>query len=134
MKIQSENGWPTLYLLTNSKPVTADDVEKVGRAYLARWNIEEYIRFLKQHYDLEGFLVRDLGRMKNLVMAIYIATAILHLLTDRKSLTGWRTHDVLIRNALEVVKPKNSRDFFLYAYGRGVKQIVSANQMLLNPG
>lgn len=125
MKIQSETGWPTIYLLTNCKPMNADDVERVGRSYLARWNIEEYIRFLKQHYDLEGFLVRDLGRMKNLMMAVYIATTILHLFTDRKSLMGWRTHDILVRNALEVASPKKTRDFFLYAYGRGVRQIVA---------
>lgn len=133
MKIQSESGWPTLYLLTNSKPTTSEEVERVGRAYLARWNIEEYIRFLKQHYDLEGFLVRDLGRMKNLISAVYIATVILHLLTDRSSLKGWRTHDLLIQNALEVAPPKKSRDFYLYAYGRGLKHIVQANQELLRP-
>jgi hypothetical protein len=133
MKIQSENGWPTLYLITNTRPETPDDIERIGRAYLARWNIEEYIRFLKQHYKLEGFLVRDLGRMKNLISAVYIATVILHLLTDRASLSGWRTHDLLIRNALEVAPPKKSRDFFLYAYGRGLKQIVQSNRTLLKP-
>lgn len=133
MKIQTETGWPTLYLITNTRPETGDELERIGRAYLARWNIEEYIRFLKQHYDLEGFLVRDLGRMKNLMMAVYIATVILHLLTDRSSLQGWRTHDLLIRNALEVAPPKKSRDFFLYAYGRGLKQIVQANRTLLKP-
>ena len=133
MKIQSESGFPTLYLLTNERPTTGDELERIGRAYLARWNIEEYIRFLKQHYDLEGFLVRDLGRMKNLIMAVYIATVILHLLTDRSSLQGWRTHDLLIQNALEVAPPKKSRDFFLYAYGRGLKQIVQANRALLKP-
>jgi hypothetical protein len=133
MKIKTETGWPTLYLLTNERPTTADELERIGRAYLARWNIEEYIRFLKQHYDLEGFLVRDLGRMKNLMMAVYIATVILHLLTDRSSLQGWRTHDLLIQNALEVAPPKKSRDFFLYAYGRGLKQIVQANRALLKP-
>lgn len=131
MKIQSDSGWPTLYLLTNTRPTVADDLERVGRAYLARWNIEEYIRFLKQHYDLEGFLVRDLGRMKNLIMAVYIATVILHLLTDRTSLQGWRTHDLLVKNALEVAPPTRSRDFFLYAYGRGLRQIVEANKTLL---
>jgi Transposase DDE domain len=133
MKIQSGTGWPTLYLLTNIKLNTPDELEKTGRAYLARWNIEEYIRFLKQHYSLEGFLVRDLGRMKNLISAVYIATVILHLLTDRSSLQGWRTHDFLVENALEVAPPKKHRDFFLYAYGRGVKYIVQANQSLLKP-
>lgn len=133
MKIQSENGWPTLYLLTNARPETPDQVEKIGRAYLARWNIEEYIRFLKQHYLLEGFLVRDLGRMKNLISVVYISTVILHLLTDRSSMRGWLVHDHLIRNALEVTPPKKFRDFFLYAYGRGISHIVQANQRLLRP-
>ncbi|MBI2605713.1 MAG: hypothetical protein HYW49_06495 [Deltaproteobacteria bacterium] len=71
--------------------------------------------------------------MKNLVSAIYIATVILHLITDRSSLKGWRTHDLLVRNALEVAPPKKSRDFFLYAYGRGLKQIVQSNRTLLKP-
>jgi hypothetical protein len=131
MKIHRDDGIPTLYLLTNTKPMTGEEVEKLGKAYLARWNIEEYIRFLKQHYGLEKFLVRDLGRMKNLMRAIFIATVVLHLLTDKKSLIGNRTHETLITNALEVSKPKKHRDFFLYAYGRGLAQIVSSNQVLL---
>jgi hypothetical protein len=64
---------------------------------------------------------------------VYIATVILHLLTDRSSLQGWRTHAFLVENALEVAPPKKHRDFFLYAYGRGVKYIVQANQSLLKP-
>jgi hypothetical protein len=133
MKIQSDSGWPTLYMLTNAKVDTDLELEKIGRAYLARWNIEEYIRFLKQHYSLEGFLVRDLGRMKNLISGVFIATTIIHILTDRTTLKGWRMHDILIENALEVAPPKKFRDFFLYAYGRGISHIAQANQSLLKP-
>ncbi|HEY4500237.1 MAG TPA: transposase [Candidatus Paceibacterota bacterium] len=131
LRIEKESGTPTLYLLTNKSPKNEADLEAIGRAYLARWNVEEYIRFLKQHFELESFLVRDLGRMKNLMHAVYIATVILHLLTDQESLRGIRNHHHLVKNALEVAPEKVTRDFFLYAYGRGLTHIVQANQTLL---
>ena len=131
LQIVKEAGTPTLFLLSNKSPETEAELEAIGRAYLARWNVEEYIRFLKQHFDLESFLVRDLGRMKNLMHAVYIATVILHLLTDQESLRGIRNHHHLIKNALEVAPEKVTRDFFLYAYGRGLSNIVRANETLL---
>jgi Transposase DDE domain len=129
---KAEEKVPTLYLLTNTRPKTAEELERIGRAYLARWNVEEYIRFLKQHFRLEDFLVRDLGRMKNLMMGVYIATAVIHLLTDRNSLRGAKTHHLLIEKSRPVAKPKRTRDFHLYAYGRGLARVVRANQALLN--
>lgn len=131
LRIYKNTGMPTLYLLTNARPKTEEELEKIGRAYIARWNIEEYIRFLKQHFEVEGFLVRDLGRMKNLVSAVYIATVIIHTLTDRKSARGNRTHYFLVENSEEIVPPKLSKDFFLYSYGRGLAHIVSRNKVLL---
>jgi hypothetical protein len=134
LRIYKDTGMPTLYLLTNARPQTETELEKIGRAYLARWNIEEYIRFLKQHFEMESFLVRDLGRMKNLISAVYIATTIIHLLTDRQQVRGNRAHHFLIQNSREVARPKLTRDFFLYSYGRGLAQIVARNKLLLrNP-
>ena len=133
VRIHKEKGIPVLYLLTNTKPKTAPDLIRVARSYLARWNIEEYIRFLKQHFSLEGFLVRDLGRMKNLVRATYIATVIIHLLTDRRSNAGFKNHHHLIEQSLPVAAPRKSRDFFLYSYGMGLANIVSLNNKLLSP-
>ena len=132
MRIYKDEGVPTLYLLSNTRPNTAEELERLGKAYIARWNIEEYIRFLKQHFKLEGFLVRDLGRMKNLMKAVYIATVIIHVLTDRNSARGSKTHHLLVENSLEVRTPKKTRDFFLYAYGRGLAAIVAQNKALLN--
>lgn len=131
LRIYKDTGMPTLYLLTNARPKTNEELETIGRAYIARWNIEEYIRFLKQHFEVEGFLVRDLGRMKNLVSAVYIATVIIHLITDRKSARGNRAHHFLIQNSEEVAPPKQTKDFFLYSYGRGLANIVSQNKVLL---
>jgi hypothetical protein len=131
VRIHKDKGTPVLYLLTNARPTTAEDLEKIGRAYIARWNIEEYIRFLKQHFEVEGFLVRDLSRMKNLMKAVYIATVVVHILTDRNSIKGQRAHHFLIDQALEIAAPKKTRDFFLYAYGRGLANIVASNKALL---
>lgn len=133
VKIKKERGTPVLYLLTNTRPGTPDELTRIARSYLARWNIEEYIRFLKQHFALESFLVRDLGRMKNLVMATYIATVIIHLLTDRKTNFGFKTHQHLLDHSLPVTAPRKSRDFFLYSYGMGLANIVSLNKNLLSP-
>ena len=134
VKIKKESGEPVICLLTNSRPKTPDELIRAAQSYLARWNIEEYIRFLKQHFSLEGFLVRDLGRIKNLVKATYIATVIIHLLTDRRSNFGFKTHHQLIEKSQPVSSPKKSRDFFLYAYGRGLANIVSLNRKLFaNP-
>jgi hypothetical protein len=133
VKIKKERGTPVLYLLTNARPNTPDELTWIARSYLARWNIEEYIRFLKQHFALESFLVRDLGRMKNLVMATYIATVIIHLLTDRRTNFGFKTHEHLLEYSLPVTAPRKSRDFFLYSYGMGLANIVSLNKKLLSP-
>jgi hypothetical protein len=133
MRIKKEKGTPVLYLLTNSRPRTPEELAQVARSYLARWNIEEYIRFIKLHFSIEDFLVRDLGRMKNLISATYVATVIIHLLTDRSSNFGFKTHHHLLKQSRPVVKARKSRDFFLYSYGAGLSNIVSLNKKLLEP-
>ena len=133
LKLHRVSGVPTLYVLTSTRPITQPELQTAGLTYLARWNIEEYIRFLKQHFDLEGFLVRDLGRMRNLISAVYIATVILHILTDHRAPygRGKRNHIYLLEEAMPVAATKKERDFFLYSYGRGLAQIVARNKNLL---
>lgn len=130
VQLHKVKGIPTLYLLTTNRPVTELELQNVGLSYLARWNIEEYIRFIKQHFELESFLVRDLGRMKNLIYAVYIATVILHLLTDIKSTRGLINHKYLVEQSLPVGEDKKLRNFFFYAYGRGLSRIVNLNKKL----
>lgn len=134
LKLLKNTGVPTLYLLTSLRPATEKELEQVGRAYLARWNIEEYIRFLKQHFELESFLVRDLGRMRSLIQAIYIATVILHELTDPRApyARGRRNHDQLVDASLAVTRSqRENHDFFLYAYGRGLANLIHRNREML---
>ena len=133
VKIKKSDGTPIIYLLTNTYPKAPEDLEKVSKSYLARWNVEEYIRFLKQHFSLEEFLVRDLGRMKNLVSAVFISTVVMHLLTDRKTNKGFKNHFHLLKRSLPVVKAKKSRNFYLYSYGMGIANIVNMNKKLFLP-
>jgi hypothetical protein len=133
VRIKKETGTPVLYLLASTRPRTTQELSHIARSYLARWNVEEYIRFIKQHFAIEGFLVRDLGRMKNLISATYIATVIIHLLTDRRSNFGFKTHHHLLKQSRPVNHPRKSRDFFLYSYGKGLSNIVSLNKKLLEP-
>jgi hypothetical protein len=116
-----------------SEEIRDQELSHIARSYLARWNIEEYIRFIKQHFAIEGFLVRDLGRMKNLISATYIAIVIIHLLTDRRTNLGFKTHHRLLQQSLPVGKPRKTRDFFLYSYGAGLSNIVSLNKKLFEP-
>jgi hypothetical protein len=134
LKLLKSTGVPTLYLLTSVRPTIEKELEGVGRAYLARWNIEEYIRFLKQHFGLEEFLVRDLGRMRGLIQAVYIATVILHELTDPRApyARGRKNHDRLIDASLAIERSeRENHDFFLYAYGRGLANLIQRNRELL---
>ncbi len=130
IKLHKVKGIPRLYLLTSLRPITEKELQEVGLNYLARWNIEEYVRFVKQYFELEKFLVQDLGRMKNLVRAVYVATTVLHQLTDIKSMVGLRNQKHLILRAAMVRPEKKNKDFYWYSYARGLANIVSYNRRL----
>jgi hypothetical protein len=130
LKLHKVQGIPTLYLLTTTRPITEGELQRVGLNYLARWNVEEYIRFLKQYFGLEKFLVRDLGRMQNLMRAVYIATVVLHQITDIKRSQGLRTQRHLVFRSAPVRPEKKTKDFYWYSYARGLANIVQWNRKL----
>ena len=68
-------GEKPLMLLTNVevKP-SRKSLWSIVQGYLARWMVEETIRFIKQSYHLEDIRVLDYDRLKNLV-AITLASA-----------------------------------------------------------
>ena len=67
-------GEEPLMLLTNVvvQP-TRKSVWFLVQAYLARWRVEETIRFIKQSYRLEGLRVLTYERLKNLVALVLAA-------------------------------------------------------------
>jgi hypothetical protein len=130
LKLHKVTGIPTLYILTTTRPITAEELKHVGLNYLVRWNIEEYLRFIKQYFKLENFLVRDLGRMQNLMRAVFIATVVLHQLTDIKRFQGLRSQHHLVLRSAPIRPEKKHKDFYWYSYARGLKNIVKWNKKL----
>jgi Transposase DDE domain len=72
-----------LLLLTNlaSRARDSESLWKIVEIYLARWKIEETLRFLKQSYQLEDLRVLSYRRLQNLAVlvlaAAYFATTFL---------------------------------------------------------
>ena len=130
LKLHKAKGIPTLYLLTTSRPIIEEELKKVGLSYLARWNVEEYIRFIKQYFGLEKFLVRDLGRMQNLMRAVFISTVVLHQLTDIKRSQGLHTQQHLLLRSAPIRPEKKDKDFYWYSYAHGLGNIVKWNREL----
>ena len=68
-------GEEPLMLLTNVEVTPSrTSLWRVVQGYLARWMVEETIRFIKQSYHLEDLRVLDYDRLKNLV-ALTLAAA-----------------------------------------------------------
>jgi len=76
-------GSKPLLLLTNlaSKARDSESLWKIVEIYLARWKIEETLRFLKQSYHLEDLRVLSYRRLQNLAVLVlavaYFATTFL---------------------------------------------------------
>ena len=62
-----------LILWTNDVVVTAADAERVVRAYLRRWAVEDANRVIKQEFSLEAIRVSDWRRVQRLVLLVGIA-------------------------------------------------------------
>lgn len=63
--------------LTNIDCSSKEGVKKALKAYRLRWRIEEFFRFVKQEYEFEGFMIRNLKAINNLFVCINIATTFL---------------------------------------------------------
>ena len=113
----------TLYLLTNIEDINRETLISVVQAYLNRWKVEEFIRFFKQQYEAEKFLVRDLGRIKNLFNLLFIALVILTRISEL-NLKFSKTRSMLIKHAKRVFKIPQKMKFFLYTIADGLAQIL----------
>jgi IS4 transposase len=98
----------TLYLLTDIQDINEESLVFIMQIYLNRWKIEEFIRFVKQEYHAESFLVRDLGRIRNLFNILFISLVVLTRLSEFH-LNFSRLRSTFIRYAKRMFKlpPKN---------------------------
>lgn len=66
-----------LYLLTTKTPKTQIEAEKIAREYLGRWDIENYFRFVKQHFYLEDLMLQNIDRVDSMLQLVLIASSFL---------------------------------------------------------
>jgi hypothetical protein len=81
------DGFPEpMALLTTLAVADPKVARRIVAAYLRRWNAaEDSIRFVKQAFRLEKYLVATFRRMKVWVFMVGVATALLTLLNDPRS-------------------------------------------------
>lgn len=115
-------GADPLMILTNL-PVgrSRQSVWFVVEAYLARWRVEETIRFIKQSYRLEDLRVLDYQRLRNL-MALVLAAVVFSAVWLGKSLKL----SILMAHVAQVSKRfYGVPEFHYYALADGISRLLS---------
>ncbi len=115
---------PLMLLTTLPVRRSYKSVWRVLESYLARWRVEETIRFIKQSYQLEDIrllLYERLRTMVTLVMAVAYFAAV-HLGKQAK-LAVFAQH--LLRAAQRIY---GVPEFRLYALADGIKQILFSSR------
>jgi hypothetical protein len=113
----------TIYLLTNLEDITQESIVSIFEGYLARWKVEEFIRFVKQTYHAERFMVRDLGRIKNLHAILFLALVILMRTVEQQHLFS-KIKALIIKHAKRVFPIPQNMKFFFYTFADGVAELM----------
>ncbi|MBI5412537.1 transposase [Candidatus Peregrinibacteria bacterium] len=116
-------GLMTLYFLTNIEDMTPETLVTIVEAYLNRWKVDEFIRFVKQQYKAEGFKVRSLGRIKNIHALLFIALVVLTRISEQNTVFS-KTKSLLIKHAKRVFRIPQKMKFFLYTLADGLSEIL----------
>ncbi|MCP4203598.1 MAG: transposase [bacterium] len=120
---------PLMLLTTLPVRRSRKSVWRVVESYLARWRVEETIRFIKQSYQLEDIrllLYERLRTMVTLVMAVAYFAAV-HLGKQAK-LAVFAQH--LLRAAQRIY---GVPEFRLYALADGIKQVLFSSRRGIGP-
>jgi hypothetical protein len=64
-----------LALLTTLSVRTKKQAEKTAKKFLNRWKIEDYFRFIKQRFELEGMMIHTTKRVDGLLAVVLVASA-----------------------------------------------------------
>lgn len=113
----------TLYLLTNVQNLSKEAVIEVFKAYIGRWQVEEYIRFVKQQFNMEGLKVISLGRIKNIIRLIFMSVVVLTQFGDFRHKYS-KLRSTLINKAKRTYKLPQKLKFFLYLIADGLAYIL----------
>lgn len=77
-------GKEPMLLLTNLERDDKRLANTIVKVYLMRWRIEEYFRFKKQQYALEGFRVRSLNSIRTLHRVVTLLAGLIGVLSDQR--------------------------------------------------
>ena len=108
-----------MMLVTNREIKGKDDVIRVVRTYFARWRIEEYFRFKKQHFGFENFRVRSLDAINTLNRMVTYAIGLLAIMAERRKASALRQAIITRAQAL-----KEHVSFLFYRFGLGILRIL----------
>lgn len=64
-----------LALLTTLSPRTEKQAKRIGKMYLKRWQIENYLRFVKQRFGLEEIMLQGVKQVDGILALVLIASA-----------------------------------------------------------
>jgi hypothetical protein len=113
---------PLLLLTTMPIKRSRKSLWRVVESYLARWRVEETIRFIKQSYQLEDIRLLTYERLRNMA-ALVMATAYFACVHLGKSVKL----QILVQHIQQAAKRiYGIPEFRFYALADGIKQILFA--------
>lgn len=120
---------PMLLLTTMSIRRSRKSLWRVVESYLARWRVEETIRFIKQSYQLEDIRLLSYQRLQNMA-ALVMAAAYFACVYLGKSVKL----QILVQHIQQAAKRiYGIPEFRYYALADGIKQILFGRAANLGP-
>ena len=124
--------------LTDVDCSTKEGCRKALSCYRSRWRVEEVFRFMKVFYSMEGFMVRNLGAMNWLLLAVCAATAFLSSTAANRSPAYWQCKNAFKSFAPdmtdeEIVAAKGHIPVELYRLASGAKEILGHSTSKMTP-
>lgn len=126
--VQAKSPKLRIYFLTSRRVEKKSDAASVVEDYFKRRRVEDFIRFVKQQYELEDFRVLSLGRIKNLLACLYLTIVSLTRVGEIKS----KERAVLNNHSRRATKIKKE-SFEYYRLADGLRNILAtAHRRLVN--
>lgn len=124
--------------LTDVDCSTKEGCRKALSCYRSRWRVEEVFHFMKVFYSMEGFMVRSLGAMNWLLLAVCAATAFLSSTAANRSPAYWQCKNAFKSFAPdmtdeEIVAAKGHIPVELYRLASGAKEILGHSTLKMTP-